>query len=262
MPAVMGILNVTPDSFSDGGRFFTMQSAVDRAREMEDAGAAILDIGGESTRPYSQSVEQDEELRRVVPVLERLQGKVAIPISIDTTKAAVASAAIDLGAEIVNDVSGLEADPAMMELARERAVGVCAMHRQGTPQTMQDNPAYDNVVLEILEYLLARDRFLIEHGIEEQRICLDPGIGFGKTHEHNLELVRSAALFHYLNRPILVGHSRKGFIAKCLASRDVERDSGTLGVSMALAAQRIQILRVHDVAAHVRALQLFHASGG
>ncbi len=262
IPLVMGILNATPDSFSDGGKFFTAQMAVDRALEMEDDGASILDIGGESTRPYSQAVDQDEELRRIVPVLERLQGRLSIPISIDTTKAGVARAAIDLGAEIVNDVSGLEADPEMVELVRTSQVGVCAMHRQGTPQTMQDNPTYRNVVREILEYLQLRDRSLIDCGIDPERICLDPGIGFGKTHEHNLELVRMAGTFHELGRPILVGHSRKGFIAKLLGGKDIDRTYGTLGVSLALAARRIQILRVHDITPHVQALQLFVASGG
>lgn len=262
LPLVMGILNVTPDSFSDGGQFYTVQNAVDRALEMEDAGAAILDIGGESTRPYSQGIDDDEELRRVVPVLEKLQGRLSVPISIDTTKASVANAAMGLGAQIINDVSGLEADPEMLTVAVKTKAGVCAMHRQGTPQTMQDNPTYDHCVLEILEYLRRRDRELIEQGIAADRICLDPGVGFGKTHEHNLELIRSASIFHYLRRPILIGHSRKGFIAKLLGSKDIDRTFGTVGVSLALASHRIQILRVHDVAAHVQALNLFHASGG
>jgi dihydropteroate synthase len=260
VPAVMGILNVTPDSFSDGGKFFTIQTAVDQAKGMEDAGASIVDIGGESTRPYSQAVDAEEELRRIVPVLERLQGKLSIPISIDTTKAAVARAAMELGAEIINDVSGLEADPDMIEVAVSTRAGICAMHRLGPPQTMQNDPHYENCVLEILEYLRARDRFLIEHGIAPERICLDPGIGFGKTHEHNLELIRSASLFQHLRRPILVGHSRKGFIAKLLGNKDLDRMAGTLGVSLALCAQGIQVLRVHDVAAHVQALKLFVAS--
>jgi dihydropteroate synthase len=255
-------LNVTPDSFSDGGRFFTIQSAVDRAKEMEDAGARIIDIGGESTRPYSQTVAADEELQRVVPVLERLQGKLSIPISIDTTKSAVARAAMELGAEIINDVSGLEADPEMVEIARSTGAGVCAMHRLGPSQSMQDDPQYENCVVEIVEYLRARDRFLLEAGIAPERICLDPGIGFGKTHEHNLELIRNAGVFHLLRRPILVGHSRKGFIAKALGSKDIDRKYGTLGVSLALCAQGIQILRVHDVAAHVQAIQLFVESRG
>ncbi len=258
----MGILNLTPDSFSDGGNFFTVQSAVDQAKRLEDEGADILDIGGESTRPYSQVVSRDEEIRRVVPVLEKLQGSIGIPISIDTTKAALAEAAIDLGAEIINDVSGLEADPGMVEVARSRKVGVCAMHLQGTPQTMQDNPVYTDVVLDILEYLHRRKAWLVEQGIAPERICLDPGIGFGKTHAHNLELLQRASEFHATGRPILIGHSRKGFIAKLLGSKDIDRCFGTIGVSLALALHRIQILRVHDVAANKQALKLFLASIG
>ena len=259
VPAIMGILNVTPDSFSDGGSYFSLQSAVDRALSIEDAGAAILDIGGESTRPYSQGIEADEELRRVVPVIEKLNGRLSIPISIDTTKASVAQAAIDCGAEIINDVSGLEADPSMVEVARRGAVGVCAMHRQGTPQTMQDNPTYRDVVQEIHDYLAQRDQYLLDCGIDRDRICLDPGIGFGKTHEHNIALVRNASRFLDLGRPILIGHSRKGFIGKALGNKDIPRDYGTIGVSLWLAQQDIQILRVHDVAGHVQALRLLSA---
>ena len=261
-PCIMGILNVTPDSFSDGGSFFTVESAVDRALQMEDAGADILDIGGESTRPYSQSVDADEELSRITPVLQRLDGRLSIPISIDTTKASVAKAAIELGAEIINDVSGFEADPSMIELARSSQTGLCAMHRQGTPQTMQENPTYKHCVLEILQYLWDRDQQLISAGIAPEKICLDPGIGFGKLHEHNLQLVQSAEVFHQLRRPILVGHSRKGFIGKVLSNKDLPRDAGTLGVSFALAKRGIQILRVHDVAMHAQAFRLLEAIDG
>lgn len=225
-PKIMGILNLTPDSFSDGGRFFTIQSAIDQAKRLEDEGADILDIGGESTRPYSQTVTSDDELRRVVPVLEKLLGKVQIPISIDTTKSKVAAAAFELGAEILNDVSGLEADPEMIELAKSKQVGVCAMHMLGTPQTMQDNPVYSDVVDDILGYLKARDHWLVEQGVAPERICLDPGIGFGKTHEHNFELLHRASEFHQTGRPILIGHSRKGFIAKVLGNKDVDRCHG------------------------------------
>ena len=260
MPLVMGILNLTPDSFSDGGQFFTVQSAVDQAKRLEDEGADILDIGGESTRPYSQAVLQDEELSRVVPVMEKIQGKVKIPLSIDTTKAKVASAAIDLGAEIINDISGLESDPEMIEIAKATQVGVCVMHMRGTPQTMQDNPIYSNVVADIIDYLKTRDSWLIERGIAPERICLDPGIGFGKTHSQNFELLQRAGEFHATGRPILIGHSRKGFIAKVLGNKDIDRCFGTVGVSLALALQRIQILRVHDVAANKQALKLFLAS--
>jgi dihydropteroate synthase len=262
IPKIMGILNLTPDSFSDGGRFFTVQSAIDQAKRLEDEGADILDIGGESTRPYSQTVTPDDELSRVVPVLEKLHGKVQIPISIDTTKSKVAAAAFDLGAEILNDVSGLEADPDMVDVAKGQQVGICAMHMQGTPQTMQDNPVYTDVVVDILGYLTARDDWLIKQGVSHERICLDPGIGFGKTHEHNLELLRRAGEFHATKRPILIGHSRKGFIAKVLGNKDLNRCHGTVGVTLALALQQIQVLRVHDVAANVQALKLFFASLG
>jgi dihydropteroate synthase len=253
----MGILNVTPDSFSDGGKFYSPSAAVDQAKRMEDDGADIIDIGGESTRPYSLPVLEDEERKRVTDVLSRLEGKLSIPISIDTTKATVARAAIELGASILNDVSGLEADPDMIAVAKETGVGVCAMHRQGTPQTMQDNPTYTNVVEEILEYLKQRRTFLISQGIAAETICLDPGIGFGKSHEHNLELIRNAHRFHETGCPILVGHSRKGFIAKILGNKDVSRTAGTIGVSLCLARKCVHILRVHDVLEHKHALQLF-----
>lgn len=257
----MGILNVTPDSFSDGGTYYTVSLAVDRAKKMEDAGVDLIDIGGESTRPYSQAIDQEEELSRVVPVLEKLQGKVSAPISIDTTKAKVALAALDLGAEIVNDVSGLEADDGMIDVVLKTGAAVCAMHRQGTPQTMQNDPKYAHCVVEILQYLMDRDRFLIGAGIAPEKICLDPGIGFGKTHEHNLELIRSIGVFHQLQRPILVGHSRKGFIGKLLKNKDQPRDFGTLGVSFALHQQGIQVLRVHDVEGHVQAFRMLDALG-
>jgi len=258
-PLVMGILNVTPDSFSDGGNFYTVQAAVDCAKRLEDAGADILDIGGESTRPYSQPVSPTDEVQRVAPVLERLQGVVNIPISIDTTKASVAQVAVELGARIINDVSGLEADERMIDVARSTQAGICAMHRQGTPQNMQDNPSYENCTLEILDYLRQRDSLLRKAGIDPERICLDPGIGFGKSHQHNLELIRSVGLFHQLGRPILVGHSRKGFIGKVLGDKDLGRDYGTLGVSFALQLQGVQILRVHDVAGHVQAFRLLES---
>lgn len=254
----MGIVNVTPDSFSDGGNFFSPESAVEHALRLEDAGADILDIGGESTRPYSQPVSQDDELQRVVPVLESLSQRVSIPISIDTSKSRVAQAAIDLGAEIVNDVTGLAGDPDMVQLVAQNQVGVCAMHMQGNPQNMQDNPDYQDVVAEVLQYLHQRDAWLLAHGVDASRICLDPGIGFGKTHVHNLLLLRRAERFLSLGRPILVGHSRKGFVSKLLENRKQSRDcgtpdlsrrdAGTLGISLALALKGIQVLRVHDVA--------------
>lgn len=256
-PAWMGILNVTPDSFSDGGNFFHVQTAIDQALKLEDEGADILDIGGESTRPYSDPVAVEDELRRVVPVLEGLQGRVRIPISIDTTKSKVAEAAIDFGAEIINDVSALNADPEMLSLAVRAQVAICAMHMQGNPQNMQDEPTYEDVVGDIHSYLAEQDQRFIAAGIDPERICLDPGIGFGKTHEHNFNLLRNCEKFHSLGRPILAGHSRKGFIAKSLQDKNCNRDPGTIGVSLALALQGIQILRVHNVASNRQAMNLF-----
>ena len=262
MPRIMGIVNTTPDSFSDGGRCILPGDAIDHALRLEDAGADILDIGGESTRPYSEPVPGDEELRRVMPVIEKLRTKTRLPISIDTSKARVAKAAIEAGAEIINDVTGLTGDSQMLELAVNSRVGVCAMHMQGTPQTMQDAPTYQDVVDDILHYLADRSRIMIDAGIAHSSIVLDPGIGFGKTHEHNLRLLREVRRFHALGFPILVGHSRKGFIAKTLGNKEIDRDPGTLGVSMALALAGIQVVRVHQVAIHRQAFQLFEASGG
>ncbi len=258
-PLVMGILNVTPDSFSDGGLHQQTEDAVSAALRMEDDGAAIIDIGGESTRPYSSPVAVDQELRRVVPVLERLAGRLTIPISIDTSKAAVAGAAIDLGAEIINDVTGLEGDAEMAALAAASKVGVCVMHMQGNPQTMQDHPQYIDVVAEICDYLTRRARVCLDCGIDRERICLDPGIGFGKTHRHNLTLIRNASRFCQLGWPILVGHSRKGFIGKVLGDNQRDRDPGTVGVSLAMALQGAHVLRVHNVRLTVDALNLFAA---
>ncbi|GAB5406408.1 MAG: dihydropteroate synthase [Aureliella sp.] len=253
-PAVMGIVNVTPDSFSDGGKFYTPADAVEQALRLEDAGATILDIGGESTRPYSEPVDGDEELRRVLPVLESLLPRVSAAVSVDTSKAAVAKAAVQLGVHIINDVTGLEGDPEMISVAANCQAGVCAMHMQGTPQTMQDAPAYGDVVADIKEYLAARLTTLTEHGIAPERICLDPGVGFGKTHDHNLELVRRCEEFHSLGRPILIGHSRKGFIGKILNDKQAERTSGSVAISLALARKGVQVIRVHDVAQTCRAL--------
>ncbi len=258
-PLWMGIVNVTPDSFSDGGQFFDAQRAVAQALQLVAEGAAILDIGGESTRPFSQPVTATEELARVVPVIESLVRQTAVPISIDTSKAEVARAALDAGAQIINDVTGLEGDPQMIDVARQFQAAVCAMHMQGTPQTMQVSPSYNDVVAEIYTYLEQRQAWLLEHGIEANRICLDPGIGFGKTHAHNVELLRQVTRFHALGCPILVGHSRKGFIGSVLGDKEVERDSGTLGVSLHLALAGIQIIRVHNVGLHSRAWRMWQA---
>ena len=262
VPLLMGIVNATPDSFSDGGRFLDPQAAVDHARQLIADGADILDIGGESTRPYAEPVPFDEEVQRVVPVVEALADSVKVPISIDTSKAAVARAGIDAGAEIINDVTGLTGDKDMVPLAAETDVGVCAMHMQGTPQTMQDDPHYDDVVGEIFAYLAARRDALVSAGVKQEHICLDPGIGFGKTHEHNLALMSHCGAFHALGCPLLVGHSRKGFLAKLLGDKEQDRTHATVGAAMSLAAQGVQVIRVHDVRPVREALVAFAATGG
>jgi dihydropteroate synthase len=261
-PLLMGIVNVTPDSFSDGGRFLAADAATEHALSLAEQGADLVDIGGESTRPYATPVPADEELRRVLPVLERLSGRVAIPLSIDTSKAAVAQAALDAGAEIVNDVTGLEGDPQMAAVVRDSGAGVCVMHMQGSPQTMQDNPHYADVVREVADYLRARRDALAAAGIATERIALDPGIGFGKTHEHNVQLLAHCHRLHLLGCPLVVGASRKGFIARLLGERERDRTYGTIGVALALAVQGVQVLRVHDVRAVREALLLFDTVGG
>lgn len=248
LPLLMGILNVTPDSFSDGGQFNAMDQAVARALQMEADGADIIDIGGESTRPGSEGVTLDEELQRTIPVIRELAQKLRIPISIDTTKSEVARQALDAGAEIVNDISGLTFDRAMIDVCRESDAGICLMHIQGTPQTMQQNPHYEDVVGEVSEFLQQQvDRCLMS-GILAERMCVDPGIGFGKTADHNLQLLKAIPrLQAELQRPVLIGHSRKRFLSKILGRSVEERESGTVGVSIALAQLGVDILRIHDV---------------
>jgi dihydropteroate synthase len=261
-PLVMGIVNVTPDSFSDGGRFLDAGAAVAHALALAAEGADLLDIGGESTRPYAEPVAGEEELQRVLPVMERLAWQLEVPLSIDTSKAAVARAAIDAGAEIINDVTGLEGDADMVRVASESGAGVCVMHMQGTPQTMQDYPMYTDVVAEVREYLLGRRDALVAAGIAADRICLDPGIGFGKTHEHNLELMAHCREFVSLGCPVLVGHSRKGFLAKLIGDKEADRTHATVGAALSLAVQGVQIVRVHDVRPVREALAVFEATGG
>ncbi|MBW8884458.1 MAG: dihydropteroate synthase [Planctomycetia bacterium] len=262
-PLVMGIVNVTPDSFSDGGQFFDPAIAVPHALRLIDEGADILDIGGESTRPYAAAVPLEEELRRVVPVIESVhrQRPDAI-LSIDTSKAAVAGEAMRRGAEIINDITGLAGDGEMTELAASSGAGVVVMHMQGTPQTMQDEPRYEDVVGEVHEFLRERRDALLEAGIDRQRICLDPGIGFGKTNTHNITLLANCRRFHDLGCPLLVGHSRKAFIGKLIGDKTADRTAGTIGGALALTAQGVQIIRVHDVAAVRQALIVFEACGG
>jgi dihydropteroate synthase len=262
-PLLMGIVNVTPDSFSDGGQFLDRHAAVAHALQLAQEGADILDIGGESTRPYSAPVNEAEELARVVPVISQIRQHAPTAIlSIDTSKAAVARAALEMGVEIINDVTGLTGDPAMIGLAKSSGAGICAMHMQGTPQTMQDNPFYDDVVEDIYMDLCQRRDALLAAGIEQGRICLDPGIGFGKTHQHNLTLMAHCDRFHELGCPLLVGHSRKGFISKVLGDKEADRTAGTIGGALALARQGVQVMRVHDVRAVREAILLFEACGG
>ena len=248
LPALMGILNVTPDSFSDGGRFSTIDAAVSRALQMAEDGADMIDIGGESTRPGAEPVLLEEELRRTIPVIQKLATKLRVPMSIDTTKAEVARQALDAGAEIVNDISGLTFDRDMLEVCRKADAGICVMHIQGTPQTMQQNPQYGNVVSEVIEFLQQQvDRCLMA-GISAERMCVDPGIGFGKTAGHNLELMSAVPKIQQaLHRPVLIGHSRKRFLSKILGHTVEEQLAGTIGVTVALAELGTDVLRIHDV---------------
>jgi len=263
----MGIVNVTPDSFSDGGRNADVGAAVAHGLRLVAEGADILDVGGESTRPFSAPVDANEEWRRVGEVVRRLAREAGVPVSIDTSKAVVAARAIEAGAEIVNDVTGLEGDPDMLRVAVGSGAGVCAMHMQGTPQTMQVNPRYDDVVGEIHGYLACRRDALVAAGIAADRVCLDPGIGFGKTHEHNLALMAGVAAFLDLGAPILVGHSRKGFLTKVLTAAsgrdptEAERDAATAGTTCHLAAAGVHVVRVHAVAMVRAALDAFAACG-
>ncbi|MEM9826766.1 MAG: dihydropteroate synthase [Planctomycetota bacterium] len=256
-PLVMGILNATPDSFSDGGRHATVDAAIQHGKQMAAEGADIIDVGGESTRPYSEPVDTETEIQRVLPVIETLSKELQIPISIDTSKSAVAERAIAAGATILNDVTGLEGDAAMPMLAKQTDVAVCAMHMRGNPQTMQDDPRYDDVVAEITDYLRRRRDALLDAGLRLERLCLDPGVGFGKTHQHNWELVQRAEAFQDLDCPILIGHSRKGFIKKLVGEGIADRDAGTLAVTLAMAAKGISVVRVHEVRRTVAALDVF-----
>jgi dihydropteroate synthase len=254
----MGVVNVTPDSFSDGGVNFDSDDAADSARRMLDEGAAIVDVGGESTRPGSESVSSEEELRRVVPVLEALQG---LPISIDTAKAEVARRALELGAEMVNDVTALRGDPKLARVVVEHGAYLCLMHMQGEPRTMQADPRYDDVVGEVAGFLEERLAFAVSQGIREDLICLDPGIGFGKTVEHNFELVRRLEELTALGRPILVGFSRKSSLGRIMGDPDATTGTTAASVGAGIAAYErgATLLRVHDVREHVEALAAVRA---
>jgi|GEM_PF-49049 len=244
---VMGILNVTPDSFSDGGSFFLAERAMRRAHEIQDHGADILDIGGESSRPGSEPVSEEEETRRILPVIERLSREMTIPISVDTTKAAVARRAIDAGASIINDISALRFDLRMSELVRQSEAGVILMHMKGVPKSMQRRPSYRSVIGEIFRFLVLQREKAIEAGIRENQIIFDPGIGFGKSGRHNLEILHRLPELLCLGRPLLVGPSRKGFISQILDLPPSERLEGTAAAVSAAVLGGARIIRVHDV---------------
>jgi dihydropteroate synthase len=249
----MGVVNVTPDSFSDGGLFLDARAAVAYARGLIEEGAAIVDVGGESTRPGSEGVSLDEELRRVEPVFERLQG---VPVSIDTSKAEVARRAVGLGAVMVNDVTALRADAELAGVVADSDAYVCLMHMLGEPRTMQDDPRYNDVVSEVAAFLEERVSFAVEAGIPEERICVDPGMGFGKTVEHNLELVARLDEIAALGRPVVVGASRKRFLGRVLGDPEALTGPVVAGVAVAVLAfeRGASIFRVHDVREHVQAL--------
>lgn len=252
-PAVMGVVNVTPDSFSDGGRFLSPDAAAAHARGLFADGADLVDIGGESTRPGARPVDVEEELSRVLPVLESLDG---IAVSIDTSKAEVARRAIDLGAELVNDVTALRGDPELASVVAESGAYVCLMHMRGEPRTMQEAPQYDDVVAEVFAFLAERIAFAIGCGISEERICVDPGIGFGKSPDQNLELVRRLDAFAGLGRPVVVGLSRKSTLGKVLGDAGATTGSAAASVGGAVTAfeRGAWMLRVHDVRETVEAL--------
>lgn len=260
-PLVMGILNVTPDSFSDGGTAQSVNAALTRARDMLAAGADILDIGGESTRPGASDVPPGDEIARTAPVIAAIRAAgIRTPISIDTRKALVAEAALAAGADLINDVSALSYDPALGALAAQAGVPICLMHAKGTPQTMQADPRYDNVLTEVYDALARRIDRAAAIGIDPSRVIVDPGIGFGKTMAHNLTLLRGLSLFQALGAPLLLGASRKRFIGTISGVEDpAARMPGSVAVALAAAGQGAQILRVHDVAETVQALALWRA---
>lgn len=259
IPRLMGILNVTPDSFSDGGRYLDPGAAIVQARAM--AAADILDIGGESTRPGAVTVPEAEEIARTAPVISAIRSEWPGPISIDTRKAAVAQAALDAGADVINDVAALTYDPAMAGLCAESGAPVCLMHAQGDPETMQDAPHYNDVLLDVYDWLEARVRAAEAAGIPRERIVVDPGIGFGKTVQHNLALLSGLSLFHGLGCPLLLGASRKRFIGTLGgAEMATERMPGSVAVALAGIAQGVQIVRVHDIVETRQAVTLWRAA--
>jgi dihydropteroate synthase len=255
-PAVMGIVNVTPDSFSDGGRFFAAGDALEQALTLVREGASIVDIGGESTRPGSELVSADEELRRVIPVVEALADRVGVPISVDTMKAEVARRALAAGATLLNDVSALRFDDEMAGVVAESGAPVCLMHMQGMPKTMQDDPRYDDVVDEVIAFLEERMAFALARGVREEQIMVDPGIGFGKTVAHNLALLDGLDRFAALGRPVLLGASRKRFLGAILGAEPSGRTVGTVATTVIGYLAGAHVFRVHDVKPNFEALRV------
>jgi dihydropteroate synthase len=261
-PTLMGVVNVTPDSFSDGGRFLEPGAAIDHGRRLAEEGAAILDVGGESTRPGADSVEEEEELRRVLPVVE---GLADLPgrISIDTSKLAVAGAALEAGATVVNDVTAFRLAPELAGLVAGAGVDCCLMHMLGEPRTMQEHPRYDDVVSEVKSFLEERLAFAVSEGVPEERVWLDPGIGFGKSVEHNLELLRRLDEIVAIGRPVVIGTSRKSFIGRLTGGRpEGERLPGTIATNVIALERGATVFRVHDVAAVADALTVAAATVG
>ena len=254
---IMGVLNVTPDSFSDAGDFFDRETAVARGIQIAAEGADILDIGGESTRPGAESVSAEQELQRVIPVIEKLRGKIDIPISIDTSKAEVADGALHAGASIINDVSGGRADEEMLPLAAKRKAALVVMHMKGEPRTMQKNPHYGDVVREVADFFRQQYSRAIRCGIDPMRLAFDPGIGFGKTSEHNLALLRNVEELRVNTRPLVIGVSRKSFLGKLVGSTQMsDRAAPTVALTAVLRARGADVLRVHDVKENVAALRI------
>lgn len=257
---IMGILNVTPDSFSDGGSHSTCPEAIAHADQLIRDGADILDVGGESTRPFAEPVPAEEEMRRVIPVIEAVRRKHNIPISIDTTKASVAREALKAGADIINDISALGHDPEMLTLVQNTNVPVIIMHMQGTPADMQIQPSYVNVVEEIIAFFRERIKWLTDNGVDQNRLIIDPGIGFGKTKHHNFSILKHLDKFSALSVPVLLGHSRKRFLRESAEVPQGEaRDLGTAVVSALCADKNVSIVRVHNVAATRQALLIAKA---
>ncbi|CAN5234753.1 dihydropteroate synthase [soil metagenome] len=257
---IMGVLNVTPDSFSDGGQFVEVDKALTHALQMVAEGAQIIDIGGESTRPGAEAVDETEELRRVLPVISRLRARSDVIISIDTSKAGVARAALEAGATVVNDISGGRADGEMMSLAAESGAGFIIMHMQGTPRTMQQSPQYDDVVSEVADFFRQQYARALECGLEPMAIAFDPGIGFGKTLAHNLSLLRHLPQLRIHERPLVVGVSRKSFLGKMIDSPQLsDRSAPTVAMTALLRERGAHVLRVHDVKPNVAALRVTEA---